>query len=231
MTPDRRKVVDGKKVEEYYWAAAAEYADSLGVDMIHTSLGYNDFDDKVSSHKYKDMNGDVAPVSVAADIASAKGILVVTSAGNEGNDAWKYVSAPADADSVLSVGAVKADKDYAYFSSRGPSADGRIKPEVVAQGSWAYVQGSSGSVTFASGTSFSGPIMAGAVASLWQANLEFSNMEIIEAVIKSCDEYDNPNTFTGFGIPDFAWADAYLKKKKKDKENRKDEKEEEIKNE
>ena len=203
-------------VEEYYWISGAEFADSLGLDMIHTSLGYNNFDDKVNSHKYKDMDGNSTPISIAADIASSKGILVVTSAGNEGGDPWKYVSAPADADSVLSVGAVKSDGDYAYFSSRGPSHDGRVKPEVVAQGKSTFIQGRNGDVTFASGTSFSGPIIAGAVACLWQANPEFSNMEIIEAVIKSCDQYDNPNTFTGFGIPDFAKADAYLKSLKKE---------------
>jgi hypothetical protein len=205
-------------VEEYYWLAGAEFADSVGVDMIHSSLGYNDFDDKVNSHLYKDMNGHTAPASIAAMLATRKGILVVTSAGNEGNDPWKYISAPADADSILAVGAVQADSDYAYFSSRGPSADGRVKPDVVAQGMNAYVQSAwSNTVTTASGTSFSGPIMAGAVACLWQANPTFSNIEIIDAVIKSCDQYTGPNTFTGYGIPNLAVADAYLKMKKTEK--------------
>jgi len=207
-------------VEEFYWVEGAECADSIGVDMIHSSLGYSDFDDKINSHTYKDMNGDITPISVAADIASSKGILVVTSAGNEGNDPWKYVSSPADADSVLAVGAVTYDKNYANFSSRGPSFDNRVKPDVVAQGEYSYVQGTGGSVTVASGTSFSGPIMAGAVACLWQANPEFSNLEIIDAVKKSCDQYDNPNTFTGFGIPNFGLADAYLKKLKSQKKTK-----------
>ena len=201
-------------VEEYYWAAAAEYADSLGVDMIHTSLGYNDFDIKENNHKYEDMNGDVTPISIASDIASSKGILVVTSAGNEGNDPWKYISAPADADSTLAVGSVSYNRKLSYFSSRGPSSDGRVKPDVMAQGSYTYVQESNGTISFSFGTSFSGPVTAGAVACLWQANPDFNNMEIIDAVRKSCDRYDKPDGDFGFGIPDMSIADIYLKMKK-----------------
>lgn len=204
-------------VEEYYWINAAEFADSVGVDMIHTSLGYNDFDDKINSHTYKEMNGNSAPVSIGADIASSKGILVVTSAGNEGNDPWKYMSAPADADSVLAVGSVNSLGKVSNFSSRGPSSDNRVKPEVMAKGFFAAVQGRRKKMTTSSGTSFSGPIMAGAVACLWQANPEFNNMEIIDAVIKSCNKYRKPNDDYGYGIPDFAKADKYLKKIKSKK--------------
>ncbi len=205
-------------VEEYYWISGAEFADSIGVDLIHTSLGYNNFDDKVNSHKYEDMNGDVAPISICADIAASKGILVCTSAGNEGNDPWKYISAPADADSALSVGSVGAGGKLSGFSSRGPTSDNRVKPDVMAQGSFSYVQGTSGSITFSFGTSFSGPIIAGAVACLWQANPTFNNMQIIEAIQKSCSKYDKPDGNYGYGIPDFAKADTYLKQLKKEKE-------------
>lgn len=199
-------------VEEYYWLSAAEYADSIGVDMIHSSLGYNDFDDKSTNHTYEEMNGDVAICSIAADIASSKGILVVTSAGNEGNDPWHYISAPGDADSVLTIGAVTSSGNVSNFSSRGPSSDGRIKPDVMAQGSYVWVLGRRKGVTISSGTSFSGPIIAGAVACLWQANPQFSNMEIIDAVKKSSNRYSNPDEDYGYGIPNFAKADAYLKK-------------------
>ncbi|MEA2043006.1 MAG: S8 family serine peptidase [Bacteroidota bacterium] len=211
-------------VEEYYWVSGAEFADSLGVDMIHTSLGYNDFDDGINSHSYDDMNGDVAPISIGADIASSKGILVVTSAGNEGNDPWKYISAPADADSVLSVGAVGSKGQLSGFSSRGPSADGRIKPDVMAQGSFAFVQGNHGSITFSFGTSFSGPIMAGAVACLWQAHPTFSPQEIIEVVRKSCHQYEKPDGDFGYGIPNMAYAHEYLNELKKQEKKYKDKK-------
>lgn len=210
-------------VEEYYWISGAEFADSVGVDMIHTSLGYNDFDDKVNSHTYEDMNGDTAPISIGADIASAKGLLVVTSAGNEGNDPWKYVSAPADADSVLSVGAVGSRGKISNFSSRGPSSDGRVKPDVMGQGSFAFVQGNNGDITFSFGTSFSGPIIAGVVACLWQAHPSFPPQEIIEVVRRSSHKYDNPNGDYGYGIPDMAYAHEYLKilEKNREAENKK----------
>jgi len=206
-------------VEEYYWLSAAEYADSLGVDMIHSSLGYNDFDDETTSHTYEEMNGDIAVSTIAADIASAKGILVVTSAGNEGNDPWKYITSPADADSVLTVGATKSNGKISNFSSRGPSSDNRIKPDVMAQGTFVWVLGRYGGVYPSNGTSFSGPIIAGAVACLWQANPEFSNMEIIDALQKSSSRYTNPDAEYGYGIPDFNKADLYLKKKLRNKKN------------
>lgn len=203
-------------VEEYYWAAAAEFADSVGADMIHSSLGYNNFDKSSSefNHTYEDMNGDIAPATIASDIASSKGILVVTSAGNEGNDPWKYVTSPADADSTLTVGSTLDNGTASYFSSKGPSADGRIKPDVMAQGSFIYVLGRSRGVTFSFGTSFSAPLMAGAVACLWQANPEFTNLEIIEAVQKSSDRYHKPDETYGYGIPNFYIANKYLKQKK-----------------
>ncbi len=202
-------------VEEYYWISGAEFADSVGADIIHSSLGYNNFDDTLVSFKYEDMNGDIAPASIASDIASSKGILCVTSAGNEGDAPWKYITSPADADSTLTVGAVSGENMIADFSSVGPTPDGRIKPEVVAQGSFVWVLLPKRGVTFSFGTSFSGPIIAGAVACLWQAHPTCTNMEIIDAVIKSADKYRKPDDKYGYGLPDFDKADKYLKMKGK----------------
>ncbi|RLD76420.1 MAG: hypothetical protein DRJ10_13610, partial [Bacteroidetes bacterium] len=137
-------------IEEHNWVVAAEYADSLGVDMINTSLGYNDFDDNSQDHTYADMDGNTAMISIGADIAASKGILVVTSAGNDGASAWKYINAPADADSVLCIGAVTPEEDIAYFSSRGPTSDQRIKPDVCAMGMPSVVSGNNGNVSISS---------------------------------------------------------------------------------
>jgi len=197
-------------IEEHNWVAAAEYADSLGVDMITTSLGYNNFDDDTQSHTYEDMDGNTAMITIAADLAASKGILVVSSAGNEGFSAWKYIAAPADADSVLSIGAVTPEEDIAFFSSLGPTYDRRIKPDVCAMGMPAVVSGNNGNVSASSGTSFSGPIMAGMVACLWQAHPELNNMQIIDAVKRSADRYSQPDTIFGYGIPDFYAAHIYL---------------------
>jgi subtilisin family serine protease len=208
-------------VEEYYWVAAAEYADSVGADIIHSSLGYNNFDDNINSHTYQDMNGDIAPASIAADISARKGILVVTSAGNEGNDSWKYITSPADADSIITVGAVNGAGKLSDFSSRGPTPDGRIKPDAMAQGSFIWVLSRRSGAEISFGTSFSAPLLAGAVACLWQANPEFSNMEIINAVQIAGSRYASPDSEFGYGITDFEKADQYLKQvlkeKKKDK--------------
>ncbi len=202
-------------VEEYFWIAGAEFADSAGADILHSSLGYNDFDDTTSNFAYSDMNGDIAPATIAADIAASKGILVTCSAGNEGKSSWKYITSPADADSTLTVGAVSARNVITDFSSRGPAPDGRIKPEIVAQGAFTWVLKPKRGINFAFGTSFSGPIIAGAVACLWQAHPRCTNMEIIDAVIKSADRYTNPDNEYGYGLPDFDKADKYLKEKGK----------------
>ncbi len=204
-------------VEEYYWLAAAEFADSVGADIIHSSLGYNDFDDKINDHIYQDMNGDIAPSTIAADLAAKKGILVVTSAGNEGNDPWKYITSPADGDSVLTVGAVNGAGKLSDFSSKGPTSDGRIKPDAMAQGSFIWVLGREKGTEISFGTSFSAPLLAGAVACLWQANPGFSNMEIIKAVQFAGSRYLNPDADYGYGITDFDKADKYLKLKLKEK--------------
>ncbi|MCK4661437.1 MAG: S8 family serine peptidase [Bacteroidales bacterium] len=204
-------------IEEENWIAAAEYADSAGVDIITSSLGYSHFTDISQNHTYADMDGNTTRISIGADIAASKGILVVISAGNEALKQWKYISAPADGDSVLAVGAVDKDGIYAEFSSIGPSYDGRVKPNVVAQGKGTYFQNSSGTISSGNGTSFSAPIIAGLSACLWQANPDVSNMEIFEAVEKSANLYSNSNSLYGYGIPDFDMANKFLKNIDKDR--------------
>lgn len=197
-------------IEEYNWVFGAEFADSVGADIIHSSLGYSDFDDDAQDHKYSDMDGNTTVCTRGADFAAQTGILVTTSAGNEGNDPWKYISAPADADSVLSVGSVTYRGTYSYFSSQGPTYDGRIKPDVCAQGTASTVQGTSGRITTASGTSFSGPIMSGMVACLWQAHPDKTNMDIIQALQKCSNQASKPDEKLGYGVPDFDMAHLYL---------------------
>jgi len=197
-------------IEEYNWVFGAEFADSVGADIVHSSLGYSDFDDDAQDHKYSDMDGNTTVCTRGADFAAQTGMLVTTSAGNEGNDPWKYISAPADADSVLSVGSVTYRGTYSYFSSQGPTFDGRVKPDVCAQGTASTVQGTGGRITTASGTSFSGPIMAGMVACLWQAHPDKTNMEIIQALQKCSTQSSKPDEKLGYGVPDFDMAHLYL---------------------
>ncbi|MFZ5552106.1 MAG: S8 family serine peptidase [Bacteroidota bacterium] len=194
-------------IEEDNWIAAAEYADSMGVHIINTSLGYTTFDDSTQDHTYADMDGNSTRISIAADIASSKGILCVNSAGNSGAAPWFYIGAPADADSVLAVGAVASDGSYAPFSSKGPSSDGDVKPNVMAQGWGAWFVWTDGVVGAGSGTSFSSPITAGMAACLWQAFPSRSNMEIKTAIEQSASQYNSPDSLMGYGIPDFykAW--------------------------
>ena len=194
------------EIEEDFWVAAAEFADSLGVDVISSSLGYNTFNDSRQNYTYQDMDGKTAMISKAATIASEKGILVVVSAGNAGNDSWHYITAPADADSIITVGAISSSLDIASFSSRGPSSDGRIKPDIVAKGLAATVLSTTGDITTNSGTSFSAPIAAGLATCLWQANPEKNNIEIINLIKEYSSQYEQPDNIKGYGIPDFGEA-------------------------
>ncbi|WP_163408188.1 S8 family serine peptidase [Flavobacterium ajazii] len=190
-------------VEESLWVEAAEEADRLGVDIITTSLGYFGYDNANYSHVYSDMNGTTNFISRGAEIAFSKGIIVVASAGNEGEQTEKHIGSPADAVSVITVGAVTASKVKSSFSSIGPSYDGRIKPDVMAQGTAAVVSDVSGNIGTANGTSFSCPIMAGTIACLWQAYPSKTNQEIRDMVIQSSDKYLTPNNNYGYGIPNF----------------------------
>ena len=193
-------------IEEAYWLIAAERADSIGVHIISSSLGYTRFDDAFFNHQYTDLNGLRTIVSKAASIAVSKGIIVTNSAGNEGNDPWKYISAPADGINVLAVGAVNTSKQIANFSSFGPSADGRIKPDIISVGWNTQLIAADGNVGIGSGTSFSNPTIAGLIACLWQAFPEFSALEIIDAVKKSSSQYNNPDNRMGYGIPNMKVA-------------------------
>jgi serine protease AprX len=197
-------------MEEYYWVNAAEFADSVGADVINSSLGYTEFDNPDENHTYADMDGNTTPITIGADMAAKKGILVVNSAGNSAYDPWHYVGAPADGDSVLSIGAVDPQGNYAPFSSTGPTYDGRIKPNIAAQGAPAAVADLSGGVVFGSGTSFSSPIIAGMSACLWQANSNYSNMDIINALQESASQSENPDSLLGYGIPNYVTANILL---------------------
>ncbi|AWI26128.1 S8 family serine peptidase [Flavobacterium pallidum] len=199
--------LDENPLEESLWVEAAEEADRLGVDIITTSLGYFHFVNAAYNYDYNDMNGTKAFISRGADIAFTRGIVVVASAGNSGASATDpHIGVPADALNVLAVGAVDANEQHAVFSSIGPSADGRVKPDITAQGEQAIVVNSSGEIQAANGTSFSAPIIAGLTACLWQALPDKSNAEIVSLIRQSADHYTNPDALYGYGIPDFAAA-------------------------
>lgn len=197
-------------VEEANWLRGAEWADSLGTDIISSSLGYSQFDNSLQNHAYADMNGKNTLVSKAASWASQKGIICTISAGNEGSNTWKYISAPADADSILSVGAVDRTGIRASFSSFGPSFDKRIKPDVSAMGLGTVVGLPTGLFGSLNGTSFSAPLIAGLVAGLIQANPNKSAWKIIDAIKKSAHLADKPDNSLGYGIPNFDKANAIL---------------------
>lgn len=201
-------------VEEHNWVVAAEQADSLGADMISSSLGYSLFDDPAFHHSYADMDGNTTMVTRGADLAARKGMIVCNSAGNSGNDGWKYIIAPADGDSVLAVGAVDVNGTIAGFSSYGPSSDGQVKPDVASVGAGTFVIATNGAVAQGDGTSFSNPNLAGLIACLWQAFPEFSNMQIIDAVRRSASKFSNPDTRVGYGIPNMKTAYQLLLEKK-----------------
>ena len=185
--------------------AALEKADSLGVNVFSVSLGYAKFDNSSWTLKHEDLDGKKTRVSRAATIAARKGMLVCVAAGNEGDDNWQKISVPADADSVLTVGAVDTDGYIGYFSSYGPSADGRVKPDVCAVGVGSAVIYPAYGVIYGNGTSFATPLLAGLAASLWSALPEENAMQIRERIIRSSDRYANPDpTRYGYGIPD-AW--------------------------
>lgn len=185
------------------WVAAIELADSLGVDILSSSLGYAMFDDEDMTLSYADMNGHNTRCSRAATIAAEKGMLVVVAAGNEGSKAWHYICAPGDAKNILTVGAVNIHDSIAAFSSWGPTADGRVKPEVCATGSQtALINPLNNSVIYGNGTSFACPIIAGMAACLWSSLPQATNTEIRQQIIQYADRYTQPHEQYGYGIPD-----------------------------
>ena len=201
-------------IEEQNWAAASERADSIGVDITSTSLGYYDFDDPTLNYTYANMDGNTTISARAADFAAKKGMLVVVAVGNEGNSPWRFLITPSDADSVLSVGAVDTTGRIASFTSYGPSSDGQIKPSVAATGFFAIVaNANSGQPQYANGTSFACPNMAGIATCLWQAFPEVNNMSIIDVLQKTGTRATNPDDRIGYGIPDVKKAFVILEQK------------------
>ena len=190
-------------VEEDYWAAAAEWADSVGADIISTSVGYHDFDYSSMHHKYRDLDGHRTLISNSASMLASKGIVMVCSAGNDGMGSWKKINPPADAEHVITVGAVTLKGKNAAFSSIGPTADDRVKPDVMAVGSPAAVITGRGSIRQDMGTSFAAPQVAGLVACLWQKMPEKTALEIMDLVLKSGNNASQPDNICGYGVPDF----------------------------
>lgn len=193
-------------LEEANWLFAAEMADSLGADIISSSLGYSTFDNSADNYTPAMMDGKTALSTRAADLAAERGIVVVISAGNSGGSSWQIITAPADADSVLAIGAVTRTGDYASFSSRGNSADGRVKPDIVAVGSGTALCNTSGFAATSNGTSFSAPLVAGLVAGFWQANPHLTAQEVTRCIRKSGHQFASPTIQLGYGYANFSRA-------------------------
>jgi len=195
-------------IEQDYWAAAIEFADSVGVDVVNTSLGYRTFDDSSKNYTYQDLNGKKAMISRSAGMAADKGMVLVCSAGNEGRGSWKKITPPADAFNVITVAAVDSTLNLAPFSSVGNTTDNRVKPDVSAIGERTILLNTNGEVGHANGTSFSTPTFCGLVTCLWQACPQLTAKEVIELVRKSCNHYAFPDNIYGYGVPDI--YKAYL---------------------
>ena len=211
-------VTSEKPIEEQNWIEALERADSMGADMVSSSLGYYNFEDSQYDHSYAERDGNTAQITIAADLAAKKGMIIMNAAGNTGNagDESKYVLVPADGDSVMTVGAVNTSGAIAGFSSWGPNGAGRLKPNIVSVGWGAVYANIFGVPTTGNGTSYANPNIAGLIACLWQAYPEFSNMEILDAVQRSADKYNTPDDRYGYGIPNFRVAAGLLETKKQD---------------
>ena len=198
------------KIEEDNWVAGLEWADSLGCDVLSSSLGYYKFDNKKQSYQYEDINGKVSRSSIAASIAADKGIIVCVSAGNEGDESWHYITCPADADNILTVGAVDRDYKVTDFSSYGPTSDGRVKPDGLSIGAKAVVVTPESKVDISYGTSFSAPIFAGMVTCLWQLFPDKTASEVIDAIRRAGPLYSEPDSHYGYGLTDFVTAYNHL---------------------
>lgn len=190
-------------IEEDNWASAIEYADSVGADVVNTSLGYAIFDSPFARVRYDELDGHSQLISNSASMCADKGMVLVCSAGNSGNDQWKLITSPADSKNTLTVGAVYDYGGNTEFSSIGFTTDGRIKPDIATRGGDAWLYGTDGKVTTASGTSFASPIACGMVACLWQALPNLTAKQIVEVVRKSGDRAEHPDPVYGCGIPDF----------------------------
>jgi subtilisin family serine protease len=197
-----------QEVEEDYWTMAAEFADSAGVDIISSSLGYNEYDNHLGDYRLRDLDGKTALISRTASMLAGKGIILINSAGNLGMGPWKKITFPADAQDILTVGAVNNDRKNAPFCGVGPTQDGRVKPDVTALGSPASLISGRGTIIRDMGTSFSTPIVAGLVACLWQALPNKTALEIIDLIRQTSSQYQYPDNVYGYGIPNF-WR-AYM---------------------
>ncbi len=194
-------------IEEYNWVAGAAFADSVGADVLNTSLGYTTFDDITMDHTWDDLDGHSTIITQGANLAYAKGMIAVNSAGNSGTSSWRYVGAPADGVNVFSIGAIDDEGIIAPFSSHGFPWSDIVKPNVVARGASAYVASSTvDAVSQSSGTSFSSPILAGITAALWSADPTQSPKMIKQAIQYSSDKFIQPDTLYGYGLPDFEEA-------------------------
>ncbi|WP_461146782.1 S8 family serine peptidase [Spirosoma pulveris] len=195
-----------KQIEEANWVLGAEYADSVGVDVISSSLGYTQFDEATTSYTYQNLDGKTALSTRGAQIATETGMVVVVAAGNEGSSAWRYLSAPSDAASVLAIGAVTQTGLRASFSSFGPSADGRVKPDLAARGQGTIVGSPGGQIVSGNGTSFATPLVAGLAAGFWQAHPQLTATQVVDALRRSGNQFGSPDDQLGYGIPNFERA-------------------------
>ncbi len=201
------------RIEEANWLLAAEFADSAGADIITSSLGYSTFTDSMMNYSYSMLDGKSTLVTRAAEKAFSKGMLVVVSAGNEGTNPWGYITTPADGKDVLAVGAVDDTGNLAFFSSRGPTSDDRVKPDVDAVGFQTVIINPAGAAGTGYGTSFAAPQVAGMAACLWEAYPAKTNVDILQAIRRSANRYAMPDTAYGYGVPDFMialWSIAAL---------------------
>lgn len=192
------------QAEEFYWIVAMEYADSIGVDVVNSSLGYNRFRDKNMSYRYEQLDGQTALITRGANIAVSRGLFIVNAAGNDGDEDWHYLFAPADATGVFSVAAVDESGKRTAFSSWGPTADQRLKPDIAAQGGkTAYASMIKYDVGYGDGTSYACPVLTGMVASLKQAFPTTNNEVIKDAIRNSGHQAHQPDSSLGYGIPNF----------------------------
>ena len=207
----RTEVMNGEfPVEEDYWIAGLEYADSVGVDIVTSSLGYSTFDDSEMNHTREQLDGKTVPISRAADLAASRGLLLFNSAGNEGNKSWEKVGFPADAEHIIAVGSMDADSIRSPFSSLGFTADQRIKPDLMAMGSDVSVATSAGTINQSNGTSFATPILAGLAACLWEALPDLDSFAMLQLLRETADHFQNPDSLMGYGIADV--YKAYLQR-------------------
>ena len=199
------------RIEEYNWLMAAERADSIGVDIISTSLGYTDFDDISMDYFHDDLDGNTAVITIAAEEAYSRGILVVASAGNSGNKNWRKVTPPADGEHILTVGSVTEFQVRSNFSSIGPITATWIKPDVMAMGQQTVLIGQSGTITTGTGTSFAAPQVASLAAGIWEKYPTLSNIELANIIRNSADRGGNPDNEYGYGIPSYSAFNNFYK--------------------